>query len=201
MLSPSRRLAGVCALAILLLLALPGTAAADAELETAIPADGSTVEGTPDEIVLLFTQPVFEGSSLELRSAADEVLATGGPDPAGTIRMAIVPPTLESGTYTVRWTSIASDGHVVRGTVTFVVTAPPTPSPTPEPTPAPSASASPAASPTSTPDATPSHTPAPSAAPTDPTAGSGDVLIPIIAALVVLGALGVYLLRRRSGAA
>jgi len=201
MLSSSRRLVGVCALAILLLLALPGMAFAHAELETATPADGSTVEGTPDEIVFLFTEAVFEGSSLELRSAADAVVATGGPDPAGTIRMAIVPPTLEPGTYTVRWTAIASDGHVERGTVTFVVTAPPTPSPTPAPTPAPSASASPTASPTSTPDATPSPTPAPSAAPTDPTAGSGDVLIPIVVALVLLGALGASLLRRRNSAA
>lgn len=201
MVSPSRRRAGVFACAVLLLLAVPGTAAADSELETATPADGSTIEGTPDEIELLFTQPVFEGSSLELRSAADVVIATGGPDPAGTVRMALVPPTLEPGAYTVRWTTIASDGHIVRGTVTFVVTAPPTPSPTPEPTPSPSASASPSASPTSTSDASPSPTPGPSAAPTDPTAGAGDAVIPIVAALVLLGGLGAYLLRRRGSAA
>lgn len=194
----ARRLLGACALTAVLLLAVPGTAVAHAELETATPADGSTVEGTPDLIELLFTEAVIEGSSLELRSAADTVLATGGPDPAGTIRMTVVPPTLEPGVYTVRWAARTEDGHVERGTVSFTVAEPPaTPSPTP--TPAPSVTAAPSPSPT--PEPTPSPSPTLSPAPTDPTAAGGDVLIPIVAAVVLLGVLGAYLLRRRSGAA
>jgi len=182
------------AIGMMILAALPAAVLGHAELDTATPADGSTVDGTPDLIELLFTEAVTEGSSLELRAGDDAVLATGGPDPAGTIRMTLVPPTLDSGTYTIRWTARASDGHVERGTVTFTVAvSKPTPSPTAAPsiTPVPTASAAP----------TPEVTPSPSPAPADPTAAGGDAIVPIVAAVVLLGVLGAFLLRRRSGAA
>ena len=194
------RAVATLAIGVMILAGLPATALGHAELDTATPADGSTVEGTPDLIELLFTEAVTEGSSLELRGADDTVLATGGPDPAGTIRMTLIPPTLGPGTYTVRWTARAADSHVERGTVSFTVVEPP-PTPSATPTPAPSVTAAPTPSPTPTPEATPSPSPTPSPEPTDPTAAGGDVLIPIVAAVVLLGVLGAYLVRRRSGAA
>lgn len=187
--------------AAFLLISLPLPAAAHAELASANPADGSAVEGLPDEIVLVFTEAVDAGrSSIELRSSADAVLATGGADPADATRMIIEPPALPElapGAYTIRWTAVADDGHVERGTIGFTVTAP---APTPTPTPAPSVTPTPTVSSAPTPDVTASPTPAPSAAPTEPAGGSGDVLIPIVAGLVLLGAFGAWLLRRRGGA-
>jgi methionine-rich copper-binding protein CopC len=204
--APSRStLARAALAAALLFFILPLTVAAHAELESASPADGSTVEGTPDQIVLVFSEAVDAGrSSLELRSAADAVVATGAPDPADPTRMVLEPPELDPGAYTIRWTSVAADGHVERGTVAFTVTTPPptpTPTPTRTPTPAPSATPAPTASPTPTPAAASSPTPAPSAPPAEPTAGTGDVLIPILAGVVLLGGFGAFLLRRRSGGA
>lgn len=189
--------------AALLLISLPLPAAAHAELDSATPADGSAVEGTPDEIVLVFTEGVDAGrSSIELRSSADIVLATGGADPADTTRMILEPPALPelpAGAYTIRWTAVADDGHVERGTIAFTVTAP-APTPTPTPTPAPSATPAPTAPLSPSPDMTASPTPAPSAAPTEPAGSGGDVLIPIVAGLVLLGAFAAWLLRRRGGA-
>jgi LPXTG-motif cell wall-anchored protein len=197
---PTVRLTGVTLLATLLVLAIPGVASGHAELETATPADGTTVEGTPDVIELLFTEAVSEGSSLELRSSSDAVIATGGPDPAGTTRMTLTPADLAPGGYTVRWTAVADDGHVERGTVAFTVLAPaPTPSPTPAPTGTPAVT--PSSSPSASPSPTPTPAPSPSADPTDSTGGTTDVIIPIVAAVVLLGALGAYLLRRRAGGA
>jgi len=189
-------------MSVMILAGLPATALGHAELDTSTPADGSTVDGTPDLIELLFTEAVTEGSSLELRAADDTALATGGPDPAGTIRMTVVAPTLEPGIYTVRWTARAADGHVERGTVTFTVAEPPpSPSPTPTPSAAPSATPAPTPSPPPTPEVTPSPSPTTSPAPTDPTAAGGDAIVPIVAAILLLGVLGAYLFRRRSGAA
>ena len=93
----------------------------------------------------------------------------------------------------------ATDGHTERATWTFTVAVAPTPSPTPVATAAPSAAA--------TPPPTPGRRrlPLPSAAPTPvpsadggATGSGGDVLLPIIVALIILGAGAAYLLSRRN---
>jgi len=182
---------------------MPIGVSAHAELEMTTPADGSTVEGTPDEVVATFTEAVDVGrSSLELRSADGTLIASGAADPANPLSLRIPNPELASGAYEVRITWFSADGHEgpERATFTFTVTAPP-PTPTPPPTPAPSATLAPPPSPTPTSAATPSATPSPSAVPSEPTGGTGDVLIPILAALVLIGAFGAWLLRRRGGSA
>ena len=116
-------------------------------------------------------------------------------DPEDDTRMVATPAApLGSGTYTVESTAHSSDGHTERATWTFTVAVAPTPSPTPV------ATAAPSAAPTAAP-----ATPLPSVAPTPvPSAdggstGSGsDVLLPIIIALIVLGAGAAYLLSRRN---
>jgi methionine-rich copper-binding protein CopC len=192
------RLALALALSLLTLALTPALALGHAELETSTPADGSTVEGSPGQIVLTYSEATIEGSSLTLRDSSGAVIATGGPDPADATRMTIDPPELAPGTYQIESAARSADGHLDRVTVSFTVTPAPTPTPTPTPAPTAEPTATPSAPPTPSPD--PSPTPAPSAEPSDPTAGTGDVLIPILAAVAILGALGAYLLRRRGRA-
>ncbi len=146
------------------------------------------------------------GSSLVVKDASGATVAQGTVDPADATRMVATPATpLGSGKYAVAWTSVALDGHVERGTWTFTVAVAPTPSPTPVPTATPSVAPSATAAATAAPTPTPlPATPAPTAAPTPtPSAdgsatGSGsDVVLPIIIALIVLGAGAAYLLSRR----
>lgn len=180
-----------------LLLLVPATVAAHAELDVPTPKDGATVEGTPNEVFGTFTQRINpDGSSLVLRDSADKVIARGGPDPDDDKRMVIADlPELAPGTYEVQWTTVsAEDSELARGTWSFTVTAPiPTKA---LPTPSPSASA--AATPSATPAPTVAPSPSASPAPTDPTSTAGsDAILPIIAALAVVLIVTGYLLSRR----
>jgi methionine-rich copper-binding protein CopC len=188
------RLAGLAG-ALLLTFLLPATASAHAELETSTPSDGSTVSDGPlaDPIVLTFSAALADGSGADLRDSAGVVPASDGVQ-GDTITITPEAP-LGEGVYAVEWTSIADDGDILRGTVRFTVVVPATPEPTA------TASATPTASASAEPSATASPTPVPSssAAPVDPdtSAGAGDVLLPIVLGAVLIGALAVFLLRRR----
>ena len=171
---------------------------------TITPADGATIESTPDVIFGTFTQAINpEGSSLVLRDAVDAVIARGGVDPEDGHRMVIADvPDLAPGDYLVQWTTISSeDGELDRDTWSFKVTAEPTPAPTPTPLPtsAPSAALTASPSPDPEPSATASAAPSVTLAPPQDSAASGaDVVLPIIAGLaIVLVAAGLLLSRRR----
>ena len=189
------------ALAVLsVLLAAPATALGHAELDTVSPADKSTVEGSPTEIVTTFTQDLDPAkSSIRVVDAAGKVVVQGGTVAAGSPRemvLALATP-LPPGAYQIRWISFSSeDDERDSGTTTFTVTAAPTPSPTT----APSASIAPSEPASVAPSIAPSVVPAPSAPPTTPAASTSDALIPIVAVLVVIAALGLWLLRGRSRA-
>jgi copper resistance protein C len=190
---------------LLLLLIFPTSAAAHAELDTATPKDGSTVEGTPAEIAGSYTQDLdTSGSSLRLLDPNDQVIAEGVIDPDDIRRMVIADvPELAPGDYTVRSTTrSAEDNEIDRVVWGFSVVAAPTPSPTPTPTATAAASATveptptPAATPAlPTPTPTPAATPSPSGDESSSTSGSG-VLLPIVAAVVILVIGAVWFTRR-----
>lgn len=189
--------------AFLLTLALPMAVLGHAELKTSDPAEGSTVEAPfAGPIVMTFTEAVASESRAELIVGAGKVAATTGVD--GTTITLTPDVALTEGEYEVRWTSVADDGHIERGTIRFTVVAAATPQPsaTPTPTPAPSAgeSVEPSASATTAPSTTPAASaPAPSGGTdaTGTTSSGGDVLLPIIAGALLVGALAVFVLRRR----
>jgi methionine-rich copper-binding protein CopC len=195
-----RRLAAPAVTAVLLALLVPGLVVAHAELDTPTPADKSTVTTPVTEVSGTFTQRVkVDGSKLLVKDASGATVAQGGRDPGDNQRMVATPATpLGSGSYLVEWTTIsAEDDELARGTWTFTVAVAPTPSPTPVATAAASATAvaTPSAAPSSAPP-TIAPTPVPSAG--GPTSGSGsDVILPIIIALIVLGAGAAYLFSRR----
>ena len=190
------RLAVAVPAVVLALLLWPAAAFAHAELESASPADGAILEAPPTEIVFTYTEELDpSGSSLTLHDARGTQLAAGGVDPSDDLVMRIDPPELVAGAYEIRSTALsAHDDHLERNVVTFTVTEP-TPPPTPSPTPAPSATATPTTPPTASPSAAPSPSPPADGTPTSTT----DVLIPIVAAVVLVALLGAWLFGRSRG--
>jgi methionine-rich copper-binding protein CopC len=179
-------------------LALPAGVAAHAELETVFPADGTTVTEAPTEIVMTFTEALDPAkSSIVLAEVGNPPQLSGGKVSANDPkRMTLAIPELAAGVYEIRWTSTsAEDGDIARGTTHFTY-APTPPSPTDEASPSPSSSASPSAS-IASPSASTSPAPSPSGS-TTPTASGTDVLLPIIAALVVIALFAAWLMRNRS---
>jgi copper resistance protein C len=174
-------------------LALPLGASAHAEFVSSIPADKSTVSGTPAEIVLTFSDHLDpKKSSIILLDSSSSQVAKGGVDPADDKVMRLTPPTLQPGAYEIDWTSVALDGDLLRGKVGFTVTAP-TPSPTATPTATPSAAASASAPASDTPTSSPGASPPP----TTTTASGADVILPVLVAIVLIAVLGAWLLRGR----
>jgi methionine-rich copper-binding protein CopC len=191
-------LRGALSAAVLLLTLAPAVALGHAELATASPADKSTVSTPPTEIVFTFSEPVVPAkSSLKLVDASGKIVADGStvdPTDPKTMRLAVSPQ--PPGTYTVRWTTASAlDGDIAHGTTTFTIAAA-TPSPSQVPSASPSVAASEAATPSPS-------APAPSASPsasgdTGTQTSTSDAVIPVIAALLILGVLGLWLLRSRS---
>ena len=203
---PIRRTPALILGASFAILALPGLVLAHAELKTASPAAKSTVTEPVEVVSGIFTEAMkADGSSLIVKDAAGATVANGTVDPADDKRMVATPATqLGSGVYAAAWTAVATDGHVERGRWTFTVAVAPTAASRPVPTAASSVARSiaPSAQPTEarTPEA---DTPVPSIAPTPAasadggaTGSGGDVVLPIVVALVVLGAGAAYLLSR-----
>lgn len=174
----------VCATLLSQLLIIP--AIAHAALEAATPGPGDEVSVSPDALVLRFSQDLDPSrTSIELRDAAGTRVARGGELGDGPREFRLSVPALSPGDYEVRWTSFsAEDGELARAAYTFTVVAAARPSP------------SPAALATTTPPP-----PSPSA-----DAGGGDrsrsaepaeALVPIVAALLAIGAIALWLSRRR----
>jgi hypothetical protein len=182
----------------LLLLVLPVAALAHAELVSSSPAAGAILTEVPAEIVLTFDEAVVGNSSFQVKDASGATVAEGAPDPAAPTTMTAVLPALEPGEYLVQWTSVAEDTDVEHGTFTFTVAEPTPPPPTDTPVP----TIEPSASPTSSPSEAPTASPAPSSSSSiDGTGTSGtDVLLPIAAVAILIGAGLTFFLRRRGPA-
>jgi hypothetical protein len=181
------------------MLLVPTLVAAHSELDKPTPADKSTVTTPVTQVSGTFTESIkADGSSLLVKDATGSTIAQGGVDPSDDKVMTANPPSvLPNGAYTVQWTTIsAADGDLARGTWTFTVAVVATPSPAA--TVAASASAAPTVAPTPTPTAAPTVVPSSSASGGSDTSGGGsDVILPIVVALIVLGAGAAYLLSRR----
>jgi methionine-rich copper-binding protein CopC len=197
-------LAGAIVAGLVTALLVPAIALAHAELDKATPADKSTVQGSPTEILMTFTEAVDPAkSSIKLVDASGAVVADGSTVSSGNpklIRLAIST-VLAPATYTVRWTTASAvDGDLDHGTTTFTVAAAASVEPSASTAPsAPTASSSAAAS-VAPSSVAPSVAPSPSSPPTTPATSTNDAVIPIIVALIVLVGLGAWLLRSRARA-
>ena len=193
-----RRLATAVTVAVVAILVVPGLVLGHADLVTATPADKSVATQAVTEVSGLYSEAMkTEGSTLVVKDASGTQVAKGGVDPASDQRMVATPASpLGNGTYTVESTTLAEDGDIAHATWTFTVAVAATPSAVPSAAATVASSAAPTAAP-ATPVATVAPAPSPSA--DGSTTGSGgDVILPIIVALVALGAGAAYLLTRRN---
>lgn len=97
------------------------------ELRRSAPGADSALAASPDRIQLWFSQePLAQGALISLVDAGGEVVELGAtavvPDTATSLRAEVLTP-LASGSYTVHWRAMASDGHVVTGEIPFSVRA------------------------------------------------------------------------------
>ena len=177
---------------------------AHADLVTANPADGAVLTVAPTTITLTFSEALDATKSSVALISAYGTVATGKVSGDGTV-MTLGPLVqdgrpLGPGGYEIRWTSVAADGDVLRGRLTFTVSEP-TPAPrTPEPsTPEPSTVATERPAPTPAATSATAPTPAPTRAPDGATpvvTSTADALVPIVAGLVAVAAIGALVLRR-----
>ena len=154
-----------------------------AALVSSDPADGSSVP-FPTTVTLVFDDTLDTAKSVfEVVDATGTVVGTGHATAGDAKTMRATGLSLTWGACQVRWTAIASDGDLTRGTVSFFVIQAGAVSI------GPGASADVSRVATSTPTA--SGVPAAGVGP-----ASGDVVLPIAAALVLVGAAGILVLRR-----
>ncbi len=111
----------------LLMLALQTAASpafAHAFLERALPPVGSTIEGSPKQVVLTFTEgvePLF--CTIELHDAHGSSIQASRPRtaPDNERQLVVDLPALPGGTYTVIWHATSVDTHKTEGNYQFTV--------------------------------------------------------------------------------
>jgi methionine-rich copper-binding protein CopC len=171
---------------------------AHAELVSSDPSDGAQLATPPTTISLTFSEGLVAARSSFNLTQGGQALGTGHAARDGETTMTLDGPSLDPGGYVIQWTSVAEDGDVLRGTITFtVLDAKPAAS---------TATAAPTETPRCTDDCggtspTPTVmavTPTPLApADTVPAASSGtDVLLPIVIGLLVVAGVGAFLVSR-----
>ena len=188
-------------IATFVILAVPGSALAHAELQRSIPDNGETLTDPVTVVTGTYSQDLAANSKLLVKDASGATVATGTVDPGNVRRMVARPDApLENGTYEVQSTSVsADDGDIERVQWTFTVAVAASPSPTEVPSVSAGTSSSPEATPSVVPSASATEAPSPSPAPGDSTSDSSNVILPIIAALAIVAIGGVYLLNRNRG--
>lgn len=120
-------------LAALLMLAAPAQAH-DTLLESD-PADGATLETSPEAITLTYSADILEVSPLvRITDESGEQLAEITPSVDGPVVTAALEEPLPAGTSTIQWRVVSSDGHPIEGTFDVTVEQDPAAEATAEPT-------------------------------------------------------------------
>lgn len=104
------------------LLGLGAPAQAHDTLLESDPADGATLETSPEAITLTFSADVLEVSPLvRITDESGEQLAEITPSVDGPVATATLEEPLPAGTSTVQWRVVSSDGHPIEGTFEVTV--------------------------------------------------------------------------------
>jgi hypothetical protein len=128
----ARTLAAAGLLAAMLIAAAP--VLAHAELVSADPAPDSTIAAVPAKVSATFDDEL-DGtkSSIVVAGPDGSIVGQGGVSADDPKTMAATITSAGQGAYEVRWTSVASDGDVLRGTYSFTVSREASPRPTAAP--------------------------------------------------------------------
>jgi copper resistance protein C len=175
---------------------------AHTRLVSSVPAAGQPAVA-PDEVVLVFSDPVQAGlSALSVRGPDGEEQVDGSPTAGAdevSVSQALRAP-LRPGTWTVAYRVLAADGHPVTGSFE-VTTVAPAETAAPAETPPPSAAPAPSgASPLPT-TPTPTATTAALSPAADERDNGGLPLLPLVVGGLVVAGLGGLLVRRLGGTA
>jgi methionine-rich copper-binding protein CopC len=122
--TPARPAALAAAFAALLaaLLLLGAPAQAHDTLLESDPADGATLETSPEAITLTFSADILDVSPLVRITDEDgEQLAEITPSVDGPVATATLEEPLPAGESTIQWRVVSSDGHPIEGTFTVTV--------------------------------------------------------------------------------
>ena len=99
----------------------PPFAQAHARLVHSAPASGAVLARAPASVVLLYDDDVSVGPGNEVvRNGGGSVLA-GRPKAAGRLLVLPLRAGLPDGDYSVRWSVISNDGHIVQGVLAYAV--------------------------------------------------------------------------------
>ena len=129
-LSRAGRAAGVLALlALLVAPALPGATGgrvlAHAQLVASSPGSGVVLPESPDEIRLVFSEPLEDqvtSLDLALQDGTTILERAGEVDPADPYALVVADPGLADGIYVITWRTLsAADGHTTEGFLSFGV--------------------------------------------------------------------------------
>ena len=190
---PAVLAAGLLAAAALLVPALP--AAAHDELVSTDPPADAVLTALPAQITLSFSADVLTdpgATVIEVTDAAGTSLAAGAPRVSGADVTQELGGTA-SGTVTVKWRVVSSDGHPIDGDFAFSV---PAASPTPSATPTATASASTPATATAAPNPATDATAVPA---DEASAPSPLPWILLAVALVIVAGVLIYVFASRTG--
>ncbi|WP_341201306.1 copper resistance CopC family protein [Planomicrobium okeanokoites] len=105
-----------------LLLFLPVTAHAHSGLSSSTPAEGATLEGSPEEIQFLFESPIQQGV-MTIKDEAGNTIEVADINFSEMELTGQLPDELPNGAYTVDWNAISQDSHEITGTLTFNIAA------------------------------------------------------------------------------
>ena len=109
-------LAALFAALLAALLALGAPAQAHDTLLESDPADGATLETSPEAITLTFSADILDVSPLvRITDENGEQLAEITPSIDGPVATATLEEPLPAGTSTVQWRVVSSDGHPIEG--------------------------------------------------------------------------------------
>ncbi|XKE94512.1 copper resistance protein CopC [Metaplanococcus flavidus] len=105
-----------------LLLFLPVTAHAHSGLSSSTPAEGATLEGSPEEIQFLFESPIQQGD-MTIKDEAGNTIKVADINFSEMELTGQLADELPNGAYTVDWSAISQDSHEITGTLTFTIAA------------------------------------------------------------------------------
>lgn len=106
------------------LLAWPGYVAAHADLTNTDPANGATLEKTPEMVTLWFSAPLepsFSKVQVVDKDGKQVDLGSASVDKNDPKVLRVGVPSLGGGSYKVIWSVVARDGHKLKGEYTFNV--------------------------------------------------------------------------------
>ncbi|HSJ73424.1 MAG TPA: copper resistance protein CopC [Miltoncostaeaceae bacterium] len=115
----------VALVAVAALLASGGTALGHAVLVSSSPAADQRLAAAPEQVTLTFSEPVqiVQSDDVDVVDGQGQDVASGPATNEAQARVVVIPlrPDLPDGTYTVRYTIVSADSHVIPGVVVFGV--------------------------------------------------------------------------------